>query len=72
MILIFAPCLRLLGRSLFGNLLGVFSSSDPLFLLELLELDDKAELEGTFLMLSKYLAIFSSVAGKVFLLSIYS
>jgi hypothetical protein len=47
--------------------MGVFSSSDLLFLLELPELDDKAELEGTFLMLSKYLAIFSSVVGKVFL-----
>lgn len=67
--IIFAPCLRLLGRYLFGDLLGVFSSSDLLFLLELPELDDKAELEleGTFLMLSKYLAIFSSVVGKVFL-----
>jgi hypothetical protein len=42
--------------------------SSRLFLLfELPELDDKAELEGTFLMLSKYLAIFSSVSGKVFL-----
>jgi hypothetical protein len=47
--------------------LGVFSLLEPLFLFELPELDDKAELEGTFLMLSKYLAIFSSVAGKVFL-----
>lgn len=41
--------------------------SSRLFLFELPELDDKAELEGTFLMLSKYLAIFSSVSGKVFL-----
>lgn len=66
-VIIFAPCLRLLGRYLFGDLMGVFSSSD--LLLELPELDDKAELEleGTFLMLSKYLAIFSSVVGKVFL-----
>lgn len=34
------------------------------FFLKLPELDDKAELEeGTFLMLSKYLEIFSSLAG---------
>jgi len=49
----------------YGSLLVV----GPFFLLELPELYDKAELEleGTFLMLSKYLAIFSSVVGKVFL-----
>lgn len=31
-VILFAPCLRLLGRYLFGDLLGVFSSSGPLFL----------------------------------------
>lgn len=49
----------------YGSLLVVGPSFS--FVLELPELDDKAELEGTFLMLSKYLAIFSSVVGKVFL-----
>jgi len=57
------------SRAIFGDLILWESSRRLLFLLELPELDDKAELEleGTFLMLSKYLAIFSSVVGKVFL-----